>query len=192
MIDVYKTIISQYQNSPKIKAIISSYDNKIDPSLDFDTFIYKVWDLRTCSGWALDNWGEIIGIKRNIRLDSEIFTLDDEQYRKLLFLKAAGNITDCSYYDINRLLQQLFEARGNAFVINISTMNIRYVFDFILKDWEIALLQAELVMPRPAGVGFEINEYDNGNTFGFGMEDGGAEVYQNFDNGSFVEVYYGN
>lgn len=44
------------------------------------------------------------------------FTLDDEQYRTLIFAKAAANICDGSIPAINQIMMNLFPRRGNAYV----------------------------------------------------------------------------
>lgn len=173
MIDASTTIYTQYLHSPKLRAIVDGINKLIDPR-DFTLeFLEKVWTLSTANTWGLDNWGRIIGLGRNFTTpDGETYTLDDDQYRKFLYIKAAANITDCSIPSLNRLLQAVFEGRGGVpYIIEVDTMYIRYVFPFWLEDWERVLLRSVEIIPKPAGVGFEIFEYDPAFTFGFYVDE---------------------
>lgn len=64
MIDVGKTLISQYANSPRILQLIENMNDTIDPTSDIDTFYSYVWDLETAQGFGLDIWGLILGVNR--------------------------------------------------------------------------------------------------------------------------------
>lgn len=127
-------------------------------------------------------WGRILGISRTIVLsgDDEVlgfagselqpfnvgtfyqprvtqaYTLGDDAYRLLLMLKAAANISDTSVPSLNRLLQFLFADRGNAYVLEVGVMKIRFVFEFDLQPYERALILRQDVPPKPAGVGYEL------------------------------------
>lgn len=193
MINVTRTIISQYRHSPNIIALINSFNRLFDPRADFETFVREIWDLRSAGTWGLDNWGRILNISRTYQLDDgAIYVLDDNQYRTLLFLKAAANITDCSVPDINRILQALFSDRGVPYIIEADTLYMRFVFPFALEEWERILLRQESLVPRPATVGFEILEYEPEYTFGFyvaGIPDR-DQPWKPFNIGSFTDIYY--
>ena len=154
----------------------------LDTAPGIELFIRKVMDIRTAGTWGLDVWGRILGISRTIVLsgDDEVlgfagselqpfnvgtfyqprvtqaYTLGDDAYRLLLMLKAAADISDTSVPSLNRLLQFLFADRGNAYVLEVGVMKIRFVFEFDLQPYERALILRQDVPPKPAGVGYEL------------------------------------
>jgi len=68
MIDVERTIISQYGPSRTISQLCRNIDFYIDPRADFDTFYSYVWNVETAVGFGLDIWGEIVNVSRNINV----------------------------------------------------------------------------------------------------------------------------
>lgn len=206
MLNVDETILSQYVNSPRIVALIRKMNAGIDPAHTIETFYRKVFDVATAEGWGLDCWGKIVGIGRVMTLHGDegtfgfvgselqpfnqgtfygprltsTYTLADNAYRELIMLKAASNITDCSLPSLNRLMAKLYADRGKAYVIEVGTMKIRYVFEFFLQPYERALMRREDVPPKPAGVGYETLELDPATTFGFAGSD-----LQPFNQGTF-------
>jgi hypothetical protein len=142
MRDYDKTIISQFSNATKLCALISNFNDYIDPDADLEAFYNCIWNIDTAQGAGLDVWGRIVGVNRVLTitnndyfgfeeggwsgfgqaafytgtLQTDNFTLTDEAYRSLIFAKAAANITDCSIPAINQILMNLFPNRGNAYV----------------------------------------------------------------------------
>jgi hypothetical protein len=164
-------------------------NSRIDPRNDIEAIILDIWNIRTATTWGLDNWGRILDISRFFTTDAgDVFVLEDERYRRLLMLKAAGNISNCSLADLNRLLQNLYLGRGDAYVLEIAPMVIRYVFTFDLEAWEVALMRQEGIIPRPSGVGFQILFYDPYTAFGFRTED--PQAWQPFNVGTFANIEY--
>ena len=86
------------------------------------------------------------------------FALADAQYRRLILVKAAANISNLSIPSINALLQAEFSTSdginpyGNAYVINSGTMSFQYHLDFVPSAVQIAIINNSGVFPRPAGV----------------------------------------
>ena len=70
MIDVERTIISQYGNSPTITKLVQNMNEYLDPRADFDAFYDFVWNVETAQGFGLDIWGRIVNIQRALRLPS--------------------------------------------------------------------------------------------------------------------------
>lgn len=201
------TLISQYDNSPRLRALLLGLERAVDPWLDIQEFYRSVFDPRTAVGWGLDCWGQIVGIGRHIELEgtdaafgfngSELqpfgqgtfwsedatsyYRLTDEAYRLLIFLKAAINISDGTLASLNRIIHTMYGSRGTVCVIHVGTMRIRFFFDFYLQPFERALIARDDVPPKPAGVGFDLYEVNRAETFGF---DGSG--LQPFDQGNFA------
>lgn len=177
-----ETILSQYEHAPRLLGVAKTMGDGLDVSPGVARFAREVMDIQTAGTWGLDVWGRILGISRTIVLsgDDEVlgfvgsdlqpfnvgtfyqpritqaYTLGDDAFRLLLMLKAAANISDTSVPSLNKLLQFLFADRGNAYVLEVGTMRIRFVFEFDLQPFERALILRQDVPPKPAGVGYEL------------------------------------
>lgn len=181
MIDVEKTIISQYANSPTLLALIEGMDENIDPRANIQEFYDSVWNIDTARGFGLDIWGKIVGISREIEIPADvdyfgfdvfsgeytpfdeapmfngdpetaIFLLTDEAYRKLILAKALSNISRCTAPAINALLGKIFPDRGPCYVADTGNMRMHYTFEFYLLPFERLIVDKINVLPKPAGV----------------------------------------
>lgn len=113
---------------------------------DFYRFIWNIRPVGGAEGYGLDVWGRIVGVSRILKLtssrwfgfrgnapdrsgfnqdafwDGNVVTTNyyvtDEVYRRMIFAKAAKNITNGSVPAINAILMMLFPNRGNAYVID--------------------------------------------------------------------------
>lgn len=135
-----ETILSQYDNSERLLALIESMNAVIEPTADIAAFYESVFDPETAFGWGLDVWGRIVAIPRTLEVEatnikpfgftgsnlsnfghgpfayeskSNTFVLQDNAYRLLIWMKAASNITDGSLLDLNKIVHWLFSARGH-------------------------------------------------------------------------------
>lgn len=62
------TVASQFANSPRLLALVSSFNDAIDPGADIDLFFNAVWNIDTAQGRGLDTWGRILGVTRVLSL----------------------------------------------------------------------------------------------------------------------------
>lgn len=152
MRNVEETIISQYGNSQTICGLINKMNAWIDPQADIDNFYNLVWNLSTAQGFALDLWGRIVGVSREI-LTSPATILTDAQFLELIMLKALSNISASTSPSINQLLQNWMAGRGRCYVLDLGNMEAAYVFEFALQPFEITILSQSGIFLRPAGVG---------------------------------------
>ena len=179
------TILSQYANSPVITQLLNDFNQWIDPKADLDQFYNLIWNVETAQGVGLDIWGAIVNIPRQITVPqapdyfgfheatpgaypfnqepfysgtttSQVYTLGDDAYRVLIKTKALANISSFTAPSVNTLLRYMFAGRGSCYVLEVSPMQIEYVFNFALETWEAAVLEQPVLMPRPAGVGVTI------------------------------------
>lgn len=142
--DIWRTIISQYANSPIITRLIENVFAYIDQTRNFSDFFDFIWNVDTAQGYGLDVWGRIVGVNRVLQVTvgnwfgfdealpgpytfgqgvyysgqtlTDNYALSDEAYRQLILAKAAANITNGSIPAINRILMGLFPNRGNCYV----------------------------------------------------------------------------
>lgn len=177
-----KEILHQYANSPKLLKIIDTLANAILADKSAKDFYDDVYNIKTAIGFGLDRWGVILNTSRNIELDGEPYTMDDDIYRLVLMLKGCKNVSNGSCPDIARILQFLFGDKGEIFVSDYGDMTMRYTFNFLLGDTLLAIMQQKKILPVPAGVGVEIYELPNYEVFGFN-----GQGLSNFNNGTFFQ-----
>jgi hypothetical protein len=190
-----QTIISQFGNAPTLIQLVSNMNGYIDPSADLDAFYNYVWNVQTAQGFGLDIWGKIVNVSRQLKIAqptdnfgfkeglnfqpfgqsplyngppaSTVYKLSDDAYRTLIYVKALANISDCSVPSLNQLLQNMFKGRGRCYVADTGNMNVRYVFEFALQPFEIAILTQSGALPRSTGVSAQVLQVDVPTTFGF-------------------------
>jgi len=91
-------------------------------------------------------------------VSTNTFALSDTQYRQLIMVKAAANISDLSVPSINALLRAEFgvnngtDPYGPAYVQDLENMQFNYHLGFIPNGAQIAIINNSGVFPRPAGV----------------------------------------
>ncbi len=68
MIDVERTIISQYANSPTLVQLVQNMNEYIDPRANMAAFYNAVWNVNTAVGFGLDIWGKIVGVSRLLQI----------------------------------------------------------------------------------------------------------------------------
>ncbi|MDB5777620.1 MAG: hypothetical protein JWP38_3753 [Herbaspirillum sp.] len=214
MINVEQTIISQYANSPTLVQLIKNMNGYIDPQSDFDNFYSFVWNIQTAQAWGLDILGRIVNVPRQLQIPavvtsfgfkegvgcqpfgqapfyagppgSNTYLLTDDAYRTLILMKALLNISNSSAPSINQLLNNLFAGRGRCYVADTGQMQLRFVFEFNLAPFEIAILTQSNAVPRPAAVQAQVMQIDIAHTFGF--SEGGL---QPFGQGTFFNPTIG-
>lgn len=112
---------------------------------------------------------------------TEIYSLQNDQYRQLILLKAMSNITDATIPNINRLLRFQFGSRGRAYVQRTGSMELTFTFEFFLSNVELAILLNSGAIPRPSGVLVRIEQLNPDETFGFAE----ADSFAPFNVGTF-------
>lgn len=182
MLDVSQTIIAQYANSPRLCAIIEAFNQAIDPSAVIDDWYDSVWNPATATGWGLDVWGRIVGVGRVLQVANQTYwgfdqaapsvgtfgqapffsggsitsnyALSDDAYRRVIFAKAAANITDGSITSLNNILMTLFAGRGPCYVRDGQDMTMQFIFEFAPDPIDLSVVLSSGVIPRPSGVTF--------------------------------------
>jgi hypothetical protein len=202
-------VISQYANAPTLTALIGDVFSYLDQTANLDAFFDYISNVDTAQGYGLDVWGRIVGVNRVLHVTAgdwfgfeeaspgadpfgqgafysgapltSNFALSDESFRRLIFAKAAANITNGSIPAINQILLSLFPHRGNCYVTegsdpgtwfgfaeslncvgfgqaafyagqSVVTMTMTYTFAFQLSPVELAIVQNSGVLPKPTGV----------------------------------------
>lgn len=179
--DFWTTVISQYANSATLTAMLQSFNDAMDLTVDFDNFYDFVFNIKTAMGQGLDVLGRIVGVTRVVQVPgipvgnfgfqeasswlgfgqgvffsggsvTTNFVLNDTDFRTLILAKAATNICDGSIPAINAILLALFPGRGTVYVADGRNMTMTYTFTFPLTPAELAILAQTGVLPNPCGV----------------------------------------
>ncbi len=167
-------IQSQYSASKKILALAAQYQERLDPHADVDLFYNSMFNIYTAEGIGLDNWGLILRMGRTIE-DPDTgagITLEDAYYRLLLLYKAMANISASTAEAQNSLLAMLVNTGIGgfpriAYVLEVDTMVIRWVFEDFLTPLQIAVFKVAGTLARGAGVGWELYAVNPDQIFGF-------------------------
>lgn len=180
--DWFRTVISQYANSPILLQLIDGFDQCVDQSANMQAFYDLIWNVDTAQGYGLDVWGRIVGVTRVLQVEigtyfgmtgpggasgdpynvspfyagaqlTDNFSLTDQAFRTLVFAKALSNISDGSVKSINQILINLFgSANGNAYCTDGHDMTMSYTFEFPLTAVQAAIVSQSGVLPKPTGV----------------------------------------
>lgn len=165
--DVLTTVISQYQNSPVLLQLVQNMSTYLSQQVNFASFYAYVWNVLTAVGFGLDTWGVIVGVSRLLNVSGTTVSLDDDNYRTLILVKALANITATTAPALNQLLTNLFGSSGRVYVTDPGGMEMNIVFEFPLTPTQLAILTESGAVPHPAGVQINIINVIPGDTFGF-------------------------
>ena len=181
-----KEIYHQYANSTKLVNFINGLNTFISADANLKSFYEKIFNIETATGAGLDTWGSILNIDRSLNLTinniTQQYTMSDDEYRLILKLACAKNISDATCQSIYNSLSFIFAKNGNIYVSDLGGMHMRYSFEFLLSDTIYAILRQTKVIPKPAGVDIEIYEMPSRKIFGFNEQE-----LENFDNGTFFQ-----
>lgn len=67
--ELTKTILLQYSDSPKLKAMIYAFNDAIDIKDFINDFYDLVWNIRTADTYGLNVWGKIVNVSRLLTVD---------------------------------------------------------------------------------------------------------------------------
>lgn len=176
-----QTVISQYANSPRLLQMIASFSDAIDAKGLTDAFYNSIWNIDTASGYGLDVWGRIVGVRRTLYIPggstgtlgwgnavgyfgwdqapwnsnnnlTPNYSLTDQDYRKLILVKALSNISDRSIQSMNSALMIMFAGQGNAYISDDGSMTGRIILKFQPTQVDLAILQQSGAFSNPSGV----------------------------------------
>lgn len=102
---------------------------------------------------AVRNFGT--GVWFNGQAATTNYALTDDAYRRLIFAKAAANITDGSITGLNAIVMALFGDKGLCYVADNLDMTLTYSFGFAPTPVDLAIIYRSGVLPRPTGVQYQ-------------------------------------
>ena len=66
--DIFKTVISQYANSPILTQLLENFDDCVDQTANFNSLFDLIWNIDSAQGYGLDVWGRIVGVSRTLTI----------------------------------------------------------------------------------------------------------------------------
>jgi hypothetical protein len=69
--DPWKTVLSQYANSPILSSLILSQNAAMDQTENYDNLYDDIWNVDSAQGYGLDVLGRIVGVQRALQLPGE-------------------------------------------------------------------------------------------------------------------------
>jgi len=150
-------ITSEFRDQPKYIAMLTSiFDQFVSVSNVLD-YINKGLDVDSAQGAQLDIIGQYLGQSRKLSYNITGLTgaLNDDDYRFLLKAKIAQLAWDGTNGGIIKLWNELFPGVEFTLVDNQDMTCDIIISSLSLSSIMIGLIEAGLIIPRPAGVKYE-------------------------------------
>ena len=169
-IDLKQCILWQYNNSPKLKALILSKEEwyKNNQAKFWQDWYDKVFNLETANDFGLSVWGEILNFSRNVKTkDGSLHYLTTEQYRLILKGQLLKFNMGATAPEINKWLSVVFAGKGQVYCLDSLDMTAIPIVFRSEPTEEIGWLLGNIdFFPKPAGVGYQIRVIPD-TVFGF-------------------------
>lgn len=179
--DYSLSVLQQFKNAPTMNYLLSGFADMLH--IGRTELINKLVNIDQAEGAQLDVIGKWVGASRKVFFNSveefdfgfddvsfygfdgsggtfdiktinTYLNLTDNAFRTLIKMKAYSNISNCSIYDLNFMLSNIFNGRGLCYVRQTGTFEITFYFGFSLTSYEINLIKNRFI-PVPAG--FAVN-----------------------------------
>ncbi|HAK1938723.1 TPA: DUF2612 domain-containing protein [Salmonella enterica] len=71
MQNVAATVLAQYAASPRLNALINSFNAALSPDSFINDFYDLIWNIDTAETYGLDVWGKIVGVSRRLTVSDD-------------------------------------------------------------------------------------------------------------------------
>lgn len=145
---------SRHQDKPRymawLRAVLSLWVDLANCALAMD----KAFSVDQAQGPQLDWVGKMVGVSRQLPFTPSEGgrTLGDDDYRRLIKAAIAQNAWDGTNESLPKLLNDSFPELGITIGDNMD-MTMKAVVRGSFTQLQIEMLNADLLIPRPAGVG---------------------------------------
>lgn len=173
----------QYDAATKLKGLLNKKQDFYKKAVTdfFKSWTKNVFNIDTATTFGLNLWGEFLGVSRPEYIDNgQTIVFSDEQYRtvikgRLMLMNSNGSVPS-----INKYLNYLFPNKP-VFVIDYHNMSMNLIFYYTPDSEELAIINLDGFLPRPAGVNVQYVIVPPEEVFGFY----GQEL-STMDQGSFL------
>lgn len=161
-VDLLKDLVVQFQDQPKLSALLKVIQKQFDDVAVFYTQLKVERWLDTAEGDQLDRIGDIVCLTRGeagelASLDKSINALlEDDEYRKYLIFKIWKNTNNCTYYDVIKAFR-MFWSRPLYYSEHPDEPATMFFETEALKPFEMDVEELfRIPIIRAAGVGIHI------------------------------------
>ena len=173
----------QYDAAVNLKGLLSKKQAFYKKAVSYfwENWTKDVFNIDTANTFGLNLWGGFFGVSRPEYIDGgHTIQFTDDQYRtvikgRLMLMNSNGSVSS-----INKYLNYLFPNKA-VFVVDYHDMSIKLVFYYTPTAEELAIINLNGFLPRPAGVNVQYVIIPPEEVFGFY----GQEL-STFDQGSFL------
>lgn len=193
--DLSPVILWQYLDAERLRSIVAGQQEFMDENATefFEDFNRDVLNIETANAFGLGVWGALLQVPRPTYIEDGVQKeFSDDQYRLLL----RARIYLLTFDGSARALNEFFHILFPELIVDIKD-NGNMTADISVLNGvspEIAVLfrspYAEIFLPRPSGVQYNISTAptDYTTVFGFeGMTDPDGNQLPGFDNGTFYQ-----
>lgn len=168
--EAYLNIIpSANRNKKKFTQELSLFLNFLEFFFSMGASVDSLNDIDQAQGVWLDKIGEIVDAKRIVSIsDEKAFVLTDEDYRIFIKAKIAKNMWDGEIDSLQDLWFSLFGRR--IAIVDNQNMTIGIYVLGTYSEAMIALIKANLIIPKPVAVGVLFYRFAGDKLFSYGLE----------------------
>lgn len=173
----------QYDAASNLKGLLSKKQDfyKVNVTDFWDNWTKNVFNINTANTFGLNLWGSFVNVKRpEYTSGGQTIAFTDEQYRTVIKGRIMLINSNCSVSSINKYLNYLFPDKS-VYVMDYRNMSIKCIFYYTPTAEEMAIIQLDGFLPRPAGVDVQYVIVPPDEVFGFH----GQEL-STFDQGTFL------
>lgn len=173
----------QYDKAENLKNLLKKkqafYEKAV--SAFWKQWTEDVFNIDTAKTFGLNLWGGFLGVNRPSYIENgQTIIFTDDQYRtvikgRLMLMNSNGSVPS-----INQYLNYLFPNKA-VFVVDYQDMSINLVFYYTPTAEELAIINLDGFLPRPAGVNVNYRIIPPDEVFGFYGQDMAP-----MDQGSFL------
>lgn len=173
----------QYDSAVKLTSLLSKKQGfyKTAVSDFWENWTKDIFNIDTADTFGLNLWGSFFGVNRPTYTDGgQTIVFSDDQYRTVIKGRVMLMNSNGSVPSINQYLNYLFPNKP-VFVVDYQNMSIQLIFYYTPTAEELAIINLDGFLPRPAGVNVNYQIVPPDEVFGFY----GQEL-STMDQGSFL------
>ena len=152
-------IESQHSTKPRFMQHLTEILEKIDGATGAATDMPLAFFIEEAAGNQLDILGKLIGITRTITIPGSDYygiTVDDEQYRALLYAKIFANHWDGTIEMFHQIWNETLGKMMDASYIDNQDMTVDIIVNGIVSEFLLNLIPQGQLIPKPMGVRYTV------------------------------------
>lgn len=152
-------IASQHITKPRYMAHLTKMLEKIDAATGVANDMALSFFIDEAVGNQLDIIGKLVGISRLVLIQGSSYygtTVDDEQYRALLYSKIFANHWDGTIQTFREIWGNTLGKMMDAYYIDNQDMTVDIIVNGIVSAFLLSLIPSGQLIPKPMGVRYKV------------------------------------